>query len=342
MIEVKAISKSYGRTVALEDVSFRVEKGEVLGFLGPNGAGKTTLMRILTCFMPATSGKATVAGYDCFDSPLEVKKRVGYMPENAPLYREMKVCEFLDFAASVKRLRGKERLTQRNRSMELTGITDVSNRLIGKLSKGYRQRVCLAQSLLGDPEVLILDEPTAGLDPRQLVEVRELIKNLAGERTVILSSHILPEVSLVCDRVVIINKGRVVAEDSPQNLTSQSQSETVIQLTVAGRPEQAEKLLAAVQGVRAVIAGGSPKAEECVFEVTTDRETDIRRELAAAIVDSGLGLLEMAQKQMSLEDVFVNLITDEDAADAAANSAHSPKEPESAKKTHGGEGLSDG
>ena len=312
MIEVKEISKSYGRTVAVEDISFRVEKGEVLGFLGPNGAGKTTMMRILTCFMPASSGRATVAGYDCFDSPLEVKKRVGYMPENAPLYREMKVSEFLDFAASVKRFRGKERLTQRNRSMELTGITDVSNRLIGKLSKGYRQRVCLAQSLLGDPEVLILDEPTAGLDPRQLVEVRKLIKDLAGDRTVILSSHILPEVSLVCDRVVIINKGRVVAEDSPQNLTSQRQSENIIQLTVAGSPEQAEKLLAAVQGVRAVTATGSPKGGECRFDVTTDNETDLRRELSAAIVNGSLGLLEITHKLMSLEDIFVNLITDEE------------------------------
>ena len=317
MIEVDSVTKSYGRTVAVEGVSFRVEKGEILGFLGPNGAGKTTMMRILTCFMPPSSGRAVVAGFDCFTDPLEVKRRIGYMPESAPLYREMKVAEFLDFAARVKQLKGKKRAEQTKKVMEQTATSDVSQKLIGKLSKGYRQRVCLAQALLGDPEVLILDEPTAGLDPRQLIDIRRLIKSLAGERTIILSSHILPEVSLVCDRVVIINKGKVVAEDSPKNLTLQRQSENIIQLTVAGIPEQAEKLLAAVQGVRAVNAAGSPKAEECIFEVTTDRETDIRRELAAAIVNSGLGLLEIAQKQMSLEDIFVDLITEEEVSSDA-------------------------
>lgn len=312
MIEVQGISKSYGRTVAVEDISFRVEKGEVLGFLGPNGAGKTTMMRILTCFMPATSGKASVAGYDCFDSPLEVKKRVGYMPENAPLYREMKVSEFLDFAASAKLLRGKERLAQRNKSMELTGITDVSNRLIGKLSKGYRQRVCLAQSLLGDPEVLVLDEPTAGLDPRQLVEVRKLIKNLAGDRTVILSSHILPEVSLVCDRVVIINRGKVVADDSPKNLTAQRQSKHLVEVTVKGEPERAKTLLAAVGGVKEVTVDKSKDEGECRLTVVTGLDMDLRSELAAAIVNGSLGLLEITHKLMSLEEIFVNLITDEE------------------------------
>ena len=312
MIEVASITKRYGSAAAVEGVSFRVEKGEILGFLGPNGAGKTTMMRILTCFMPPSSGKAVVAGFDCFTDPLEVKRRIGYMPESAPLYREMKVYEFLDFAARVKQLKGKKRVEQIKMVMEQTSTSDVSKKLIGKLSKGYRQRVCLAQALLGDPEVLILDEPTAGLDPRQLIDIRRLIKSLAGERTIILSSHILPEVSLVCDRVVIINKGKVVAEDSPQNLTTQRQSENIIQLTVSGKPEQAERLLTAVHGVRAVIAANSQKAEESVFEVTTERETDIRRELAAAIVNSGLGLLEIAQKKMSLEDIFVDLITEEE------------------------------
>ena len=314
MIEVNSITKSYGRTVAVEGVSFRVEKGEILGFLGPNGAGKTTMMRILTCFMPPSSGSAVVAGFDCFTDPLEVKKRIGYMPEAAPLYREMKVVEFLDFVARVKHFKGKNRAEQTKTVMEQTGITDVSQKLISKLSKGYRQRVCLAQALLGDPEVLILDEPTAGLDPRQLIDIRQLIKSLAGERTIILSSHILPEVSLVCDRVVIINKGKVIAEDSPKNLTTQRQSANIIQLTVAGKPEQAEGLLTAVKGVRAVATVGSPKAEESVWEVTTDRENDIRRELAAAIVNSGLGLLEITQKQMSLEDIFVDLITNEEVS----------------------------
>ena len=312
MIEVESVTKSYGRTVAVEGVSFRVEKGEILGFLGPNGAGKTTMMRILTCFMPPSSGKAVVAGFDCFTDPLEVKKRIGYMPESAPLYTEMRVQEFLNFAARAKHLRGKEKAVQTEKVMELTRTADVSKRLIGKLSKGYRQRVCLAQALLADPEVLILDEPTAGLDPRQLIDIRHLIKSLAGERTIILSSHILPEVSLVCDRVVIINKGKVVAEDSPKNLTSQRQSENVIRLAVAGKPDQAEKLLTAVQGVRSVTVDDNPKDGECLIEVVTDKGTELRRELAAAIVNSGLGLLELTQKQMSLEDIFVDLITDEE------------------------------
>jgi ABC-2 type transport system ATP-binding protein len=312
MIEVQGVSKSYGRTVAVENVSFRVEKGEVLGFLGPNGAGKTTMMRILTCFMPASSGRAVVAGYDCFKEPLEVKRRVGYMPESAPLYREMKVSEFLDFAASVKRLKGNAKTAQRDKVMKLAGITDVSNRLIGKLSRGYRQRVCLAQALLGDPEVLILDEPTAGLDPRQLIEIRQLIKSLAGKRTVILSSHILPEVSLVCDRVVIIHKGRIVAEDTPKNLTAQRQRKNVIQLTVAGNPDEAKRLLAAVDGVREVTVTARPKENECRFDVVTDKDADLRRETAAAVVNGRLGLLEITQKIMSLEEIFVDLVTDEE------------------------------
>ncbi|MFQ5431220.1 MAG: ABC transporter ATP-binding protein [Nitrospinota bacterium] len=312
MIEVENITKNYGRAVAVEGVSFRVEKGEILGFLGPNGAGKTTMMRIITCFMPPSSGRVVVAGYDCFTDPLEVKKRIGYMPESAPLYREMKVGEFLNFAAGIKRLKGKKKAEQTEKALELTGTADVSKKLIGKLSKGYRQRVCLAQALLGDPEALILDEPTAGLDPRQLVDIRQLIKSLSGERTIILSSHILPEVSLVCDRVVIIHKGKVVAEDSPKNLISQRQSENCIRLTVAGNPDRAEKLLAEVRGVLTVTAAGNSKDGECRLDVITENKIDIRRELAAAIVNSGLGLLELAQQQMSLEEIFVGLITDEE------------------------------
>src|SRR4051795_11358987 len=218
MIKVEGLTKRYARTVAVDDISFEVEKGQIVGFLGPNGAGKTTTMRVLTCFLPPTSGKATIAGFDVLEQPMEVKKRIGYLPETPPLYPEMETAEYLKFVGQLKGLSGAELKKRVEYVCERCAIVDVRNRLIGKLSKGYRQRVGLAQAIIHNPDVLVLDEPTAGLDPKQIIETRELIKALAGDHTIILSTHILPEVSQTCQRVVIINKGRVVAVDTPDNL----------------------------------------------------------------------------------------------------------------------------
>ncbi|PYR55634.1 MAG: MFS transporter, partial [Acidobacteria bacterium] len=235
MIEVQHLTKRYGRVTAVEDVSFRVERGEILGFLGPNGAGKTTTMRILTGFIPATEGKAIVAGFDVFEQPIEAKRRTGYLPETPPLYPDTSVIEYLTFVSKIKGVPPGERKDRIKAVMQRTRIDDVADRLCAKLSKGYRQRVGLAQAIIHNPDVLILDEPTAGLDPKQIIETRELIKELAGSHTIILSTHILPEVSQTCERVVIINKGRVVAVDTPDNLTARLQgSETMYVQVDAG------------------------------------------------------------------------------------------------------------
>ncbi len=245
MIEVQHLTKRYGRITAVDDLTFRVERGEILGFLGPNGAGKTTTMRILTGYMPATEGKAVVAGFDVFEQPIEAKRRTGYLPETPPLYPELTVREYLQFVARIK-IKGMSASERRNRvedSMRRTRVDDMANRHCGKLSKGYRQRVGLAQSILHNPEVLILDEPTAGLDPKQIIETRQLIKELAGTHTIVLSTHILPEVSQTCDRVVIINKGRVVAVDTPANLTARLRgSETMYVQVDAGGDDAAAGL----------------------------------------------------------------------------------------------------
>ena len=312
MIEVENLSKSYDRFQAVDSISFSVKKGEILGFLGPNGAGKTTTMRMLTCFMPPTSGRAVIAGFDCAENPLEVKSRIGYVPESAPLYQDMKVIEFLDFAASVKNLHGADIVSEINIAMEKTGIVDVKEKMIGKLSKGYRQRVCLAQALLGNPEVLILDEPTAGLDPVQIVEIRRLIKELSGERTVILSTHILPEVSILCDRVMIISKGKIVAEDTPQNLTGGVTGKSVIEVSLEGEREGMDKFLASIDGVTALTPLETFRKGESRFSISTAAGQDIRRVLSSAIINKGYGLLELKPKLLSLEDVFMDLVTDEE------------------------------
>jgi ABC-2 type transport system ATP-binding protein len=252
MIEVENLTKRYGRHTAVDGISFRVHKGEILGFLGPNGAGKTTTMRILTCYLPPTEGTARVAGYDVFEQPLEVKRRVGYTPETPPLYPDLDVGTFLDFCAKIKGVPGKDRKARISDVMEKTRISDVRGTLIGRLSKGYRQRVGLAQAILHNPDVLILDEPTAGLDPKQIIETRELIKGLGGEHTIVLSTHILPEVSMTCGRVVIINKGRVVAEDTPENLTHRLQGAATVRLEVRGESPDLEATLAGASGVKSV------------------------------------------------------------------------------------------
>src|SRR5512144_2902555 len=252
MIEVERLTKRYGRATAVDRVSFRVEKGEILGFLGPNGAGKTTTMRILTCYLPPTEGTARVAGYDVFAQPMEVKRRVGYLPESPPLYPDMSVRDYLDFCAKIKGVAKSERKTRVADAIERVRVGDVRDKLIAKLSKGYRQRVGLAQAILHNPDVLVLDEPTAGLDPKQIIETRELIKGLAGDHTIILSTHILPEVSQTCQRVVIINKGRVVAIDTPENLTARLRGSESMYLQVDGAGDGVEAELAAVAGVTQV------------------------------------------------------------------------------------------
>lgn len=310
MIEVEHVSKVYSGRKVVDDVSFRVEKGEVLGFLGPNGAGKTTTMRILTCYMPSTEGTARVAGYDVFEQSIEVRKRIGYLPENPPLYPEMSVRSYLDFVARIKGTRASQRKGNVDDVISKCNLGDVRERIIGKLSKGYKQRIGIAQALLNNPEVLILDEPTIGLDPKQIHEVRTLIKSLAGDHTVILSTHILPEVSMICNRVVIINKGRVAAMDTPEGLARQMKGAEKVSLTVDGPADQVRERLSAVDGVLSVETTQEREALS-TYMVECRLDSDLRRTLAATVVNQGWGLLELRGVSMSLEDVFINLITKE-------------------------------
>ena len=316
MIEVQHLTKRYGRVTAVDDVSFRVEKGEILGFLGPNGAGKTTTMRILTGFMPPTEGKAVVAGYDVLDKPLEAKRRTGYLPETPPLYPEMSVRDYLLFCASIKNVPRADRAKRVAWAMDRTRVADMAGRHCGKLSKGYRQRVGLAQAILHNPEVLILDEPTAGLDPKQILETRDLVKGLAGDHTVILSTHILPEVSQTCQRVVIINKGKVVAIDTPDNLTARLKGNEALYVQVDAPGSDPVTALEGIHGVTRVTRSGEHGGVPA-FEVESARGHDVRRELAKTIVGQGWGLLELRPVRMSLEEIFLSLTTEEKPAEAA-------------------------
>jgi ABC-2 type transport system ATP-binding protein len=297
----------------VDDVSFRVERGEILGFLGPNGAGKTTTMRVLTGYMPPTEGKAIVAGFDVFEQPIEAKRRTGYLPETPPLYPDMTVREYLAFVARIKSVPRNERKTRVESAMERTRVTDVATRQCAKLSKGYRQRVGLAQALLHNPDVLILDEPTAGLDPKQIIETRELIKALAGDHTIILSTHILPEVSQTCQRIVIINKGRVVAVDTPENLTSRVHGSETMYIQVDGLGADVQAALQVVPGVTRVAIADSRGAASG-FEVESETGRDVRRELASVVVGRGWGLLELRPMRLSLEEIFLHLTTSDEPA----------------------------
>ncbi len=316
MIEVQHLTKRYGPFTAVDDVSFRVERGEILGFLGPNGAGKTTTMRILTGYMPATDGKAVVAGFDVFDQPIEAKRRTGYLPETPPLYPDMSVVEYLTFVAKIKGVPPAERKQRIKTIMERTRIDDMAKRLCARLSKGYKQRVGLAQALIHNPDVLILDEPTAGLDPKQIIETRQLIKELAGDHTIILSTHILPEVSQTCQRVVIINKGHVVAVDTPDNLTARLRGSETLYVQVDANGTDAAAALSRIAGVTRV--SESDRRNQLIgYEVESEQGHDVRRELARAVVQNGWGLLELRPMRMSLEEIFLSLTT-EDAAHIAA------------------------
>lgn len=316
MIEVKGLTKYYGPKMAISQVTFRVEKGEILGLLGPNAAGKTTTIRILTCYMPATEGSARVAGFDVFEDSLEVRRRIGYLPENPPLYNDMTVTQYLDFVSKIKGVDGYDRKKKVQEITDLCHIEDVRDTLIGKLSKGYKQRVGLAQALVHDPEIIILDEPTIGLDPKQIIEVRELVKNLGGKHTVILSSHILPEVSQVCQRVVIINEGLVVAEDTPENLTSQLKGAERLFLDVEGPAQEVAQKIENLAGITQVTLEGSTRQGRSGFLVESELNRDVRKELAATIIRGGWGLLEMRPVGMSLEEIFLHLTTKEEEVDA--------------------------
>ena len=315
MVEVQHVTKRYGSLTAVDDISFTVGRGEILGFLGPNGAGKTTTMRILTGYLPATEGRAQIAGFDVFDQPMEAKRRTGYLPETPPLYPEMTIEEYLRFVARINGVPPGDRRRQVATAMDRTNIADMADRYCGKLSKGYRQRVGLAQALLHNPDVLILDEPTAGLDPRQIIETRKLISELAGDHTIILSTHILPEVSQTCQRVVIINRGRVVAVDSPDNLTARLQGSQTLYVLIDSDGADPTASLASIPGVTAVNQVDEQGAA-IGYEIDAGRGEDIRRALSGAVVSRGWGLLELRARQMSLEDIFLELTTEEDETTA--------------------------
>jgi ABC-2 type transport system ATP-binding protein len=312
VIEVEQLTKRYGSVKAIDGVSFRVEKGEILGFLGPNGAGKTTTMRILTCFLPATEGTARVAGYDVFNYPLEVKRRIGYLPENPPLYNEMTVDSYLDFVAKIKGVEAANRKKRIEEVKQRVSIQEYSRTLIKNLSKGYKQRVGIAQALVHDPEVLILDEPTVGLDPNQIIEVRELIKGLSGSHTIILSTHILPEVSMTCQRVVIIANGKIAAVDTPENLTRQLQGSDRIYLEAKGPESDVAAKIKEIEGVLRVESHKLDGDEAFSYSVETELRKDVRGRLAQQIVESGFDLLELRTISMSLEEVFLQLTTKEE------------------------------
>jgi ABC-2 type transport system ATP-binding protein len=313
MIQVDNLTKRYGPVTAIHDVSFSVDKGRIVGFLGPNGAGKSTTMKILSCFMPATGGTARVAGYDVFSQSLEVRRRIGYLPENAPLYPDLSVASYLDFVAEIKGVGRGERRGRVADVMERCFITDMQNRLIGKLSKGYRQRVGLAQALLGDPEVLILDEPTIGLDPRQIAEIRSLIRSLAGQHTVILSTHILPEVSMVCDGIIIINNGRIVAQGTESELVQQVFPTARVEVRVARASGDVAEALRAVAGVVAVEPLAS-RDGAAAFVVESEHGRDVRGELVRLVTGRGWELQELHQVGMSLEEVFIRVVAGEQVA----------------------------
>ncbi|HVO99586.1 MAG TPA: ATP-binding cassette domain-containing protein [Bryobacteraceae bacterium] len=312
MIKVEGLTKRYARNIAVDNISFEVEKGQIVGFLGPNGAGKTTTMRVLTCFMPPTSGTASVAGYDVQENPMEVKRRIGYLPETPPLYPDMEVVEYLDFVGRIKGLSPADLPRRISEVSEKCEIADVQTKLIGKLSKGYRQRVGLAQAILHNPDVLILDEPTSGLDPHQIIETRNLIKGLAGEHTIILSTHILSEVEQICQKVIIIAKGKLVATDSVENLTSRLRgSETVAVEVIASDAAAVQARLEQVAGVSRVMHKETPRGtsgdDRLYFTVESLEGRHIRPGLARTVIEAGWNLNELHGMALSLEEIFLEL-----------------------------------
>jgi len=326
MIKVEGLTKRYARNVAVDHISFQVEKGQIVGFLGPNGAGKTTTMRMLTCFMPPTDGSAEVAGFDILDNPMEVKKRIGYLPESPPVYPEMEVIEYLNFVGRIKGIPTAGLAKRIDEVMEKCAIADVRRREIGKLSKGYRQRVGLAQAILHNPDVLILDEPTSGLDPHQIMETRDLIRGLSGDHTIILSTHILSEVEATCEHVIIIAKGKLVATDTVANLTSRLHGAEMVSVEVAPRApgsdgrqflSQVQQKLEQVAGVSRVLHKESRDSRER-FSVESLQGRQIRPELARAVIESGWNLNELRSVGLSLEEIFLQLTAEHKPEEVAA------------------------
>ena len=318
MIEVENLMKNYGTFQALKDVSFRVDKGEVVGFLGPNGAGKTTTMRILTCFMPASSGKATIAGYDVFKESLDVRKHIGYLPESVPLYPEMTVTGYLKYISKIKGIPRNKRKARLDIALEACGLTERRNQITGQLSKGFRQRVGLAQALIHDPDVIILDEPTSGLDPRQIVEIRGLIKELGKEHTIILSTHILPEASMTCERLIIISEGQIVGDvklsdgravaiETDNGERTELADTKTLHLEVEGPADEIETTLAQIPNVNNVTSRDMSRSNNPTFHVNYGTESDIRAEVASRVVQNGWRLLEMRSVEMTLEEIFLRL-----------------------------------
>ena len=313
MIEVEHLTKNYGLVTAIRDVSFSVAAGQIVGFLGPNGAGKSTAMRILACFMPASSGTARVAGHDVFRESMEVRRRIGYLPESVPLYTDMRVAPYLDFVAEVKGVPRAERRRKVADVMDRCMVADVQNRLIGKLSKGYRQRVGLAQAIVSDPEVLILDEPTIGLDPKQITEIRSLIKSLAGQHTVILSTHILPEVSILCDAVIILNKGAIVAQGPIDALVEQFFPTARVEVEIVGPSAAVRDRIRAIPGVLSVQDQAGTNGDGR-YVVEAARGRDVRAEIFQLAAQQRWDLLELKRVGMTLEEVFIRVVAGEEAA----------------------------
>jgi ABC-2 type transport system ATP-binding protein len=329
MISVKQLTKKYARNLAVDHISFEVQKGQIVGFLGPNGAGKTTTMRMLTCFLPPSAGTATVAGFDVLEQPLEVKKRIGYLPETPPIYPEMETAEYLKFVGKLKGLSGAALQKRIDYASERCAIVDVKNKLLGKLSKGYRQRVGLAQAIIHNPDVLILDEPTAGLDPKQINETRDLIRSLAGDHTIILSTHILPEVEQTCEQVLIINKGKLVATDSVRNLQARARGAESVLLEIAGRSGKLEApivqhKLEQVSGVSRVLCNQQADGR-VVFEVESQKGSFVRGDLARAVVEAGWDLNELRSAAMSLEEIFLQLTAKDASVEGEKELAKEPQ-----------------
>lgn len=340
MIEVKNLVKRYGDYLAVDHLSFHVDKGQIYGFLGPNGAGKSTTMNIMTGYIASTEGEVLIDGHNILEEPEEAKKCIGYLPEQPPLYFDMTVWEYLKFAAELKKIKKSQRAEQVEEVMELTGISDMRNRLIKNLSKGYKQRVGLAQAILGYPEIIILDEPTVGLDPKQIIEIRELIKKLSEKHTVILSSHILSEVSAVCDYVMIINHGKLVASDTTENLSKMTLGSNTLELTIKGTKEEVNKLVSPLEMIRE-LEWMQSEEEDCVnLKITTEERTDIREQLFYLMAEHKLPILKMESTRISLEDIFLELteegneVVQEDSSEAASEEAE-----QAAEETEGQEEI---
>jgi len=336
MIEISNLTKTYGRITAVDDITFSVQPGEIVGFLGPNGAGKTTTMNILTGYIPSTAGVAKVGGFDVMEEPEKVKSMIGYLPEQPPLYMDLTVIEFLMFVAELKKVHKSQRKQQVDDAMELMRVDDHGKRLVKNLSKGYKQRVGFAQALIGDPEVLILDEPTVGLDPRQIIEMRKIIKSLGRKHTIILSSHILQEVSAVCERVIIINKGKIAAVDTPENLSKGMGNASRLSMVIAGAPSAVTSAAAEVYGVKSVEKLTDRERGVASYIIESDKDIDVRRPLFFALAKIGCPILEMRSMDFSLEEIFLELVASERTVESGEDAGARPVGADSDAGADGG------